>query len=153
MLSLALDSSGKEMTGSWIQDGQSSPVVVKRANYEDELAQKNGEDFSFHSRLDLQGHWKGSWNIPVGKTKVNIPMELDIARMPDGSYSAAVANLEQLGNNEPIPASSFQYAQPGLHAEWKWAGGAYDGRLENGKIIGTWSENGGRFALVFERGK
>ena len=80
-------------------------------------------------------------------------MQLDIAKMPDGTYSVAIANLEQLGNNHPIPASSFEYSQPDLHAEWKWAGGTYDGRLENGKIVGTWSEGGGRFALVFERSR
>jgi hypothetical protein len=151
MLSLVMDGSGQEMSGSWIQGGQSTPAIFKRANYEDELAQRNEEDFSYSSPSDLPGHWKGSWNIPLGKTKITIPMELDIAKMPDGTYSVAIANLEQLGNNHPIPASSFEYSQPNLHAEWKWAGGTYDGRLENGKIVGTWSEGGGRFALVFER--
>jgi RNA polymerase sigma factor (sigma-70 family) len=151
MLSLVMDGSGQEMSGSWIQGGQSTPAILKRANYEDELAQRNEEDFSFSSPSDLPGHWKGSWNIPLGKTKINIPMQLDIAKMPDGTYSVAIANLEQLGNNHPIPASNFEYSQPDLHAEWKWAGGTYDGRLENGKIVGTWSEGGGRFALVFER--
>ena len=78
-------------------------------------------------------------------------MQLYIAKMPDGTYSAAIANLEQLGNNHPIPASGFEYSPPDLHAEWKWAGGAYVGRLENGKIVGTWFQGGGNFRLVFER--
>jgi hypothetical protein len=35
--------------------------------------------------------------------------------------------------------------------EWKWAGGAYDGFLHDGKIIGKWEEGGSEFSLVFER--
>ncbi|HEX4348940.1 MAG TPA: hypothetical protein VH251_01060, partial [Verrucomicrobiae bacterium] len=157
MLSLAMVGSGKEMSGSWIQGGISTPAVFKRADYQAELARRAEEDYSFTSALDLQGHWKGSWGtvIKTPKIKINlsIPMELDVAKMPDGTYAVAIANLEQLGNESPIPVSSFQYSPPNLHAEWKWAGGAYDGRLENGKITGTWSEGGGKFALVFERQK
>jgi len=153
MLSLVMDSSGQEMSGSWIQGGQSTPAIFKRANYEDELARRSEENFTFSSPSDLQGHWKGSWNIPIQKTKINIPMRLDIAKMPDGTYSVAIANLEQLGNSDPIPASSFEYSPPDLQAEWKWAGGAYVGRLENGKIAGTWFQGGGVFPLVFKRTK
>ncbi len=151
MLSLVMDSSGQEMSGSWIQGGQSTPAIFKRANYQDELTPRNEENFSFSSPADLQGHWKGSWNIPIQKTKISLPMQLDIAKMPDGTYSAAIANLEQLGNNDPIPASSFEYSPPDLQAEWKWAGGAYVGRLEKGRIVGTWFQGGSRFRLVFER--
>jgi hypothetical protein len=34
---------------------------------------------------------------------------------------------------------------------WKWTGGAYEGRLENGKLTGTWQQSGGGFPLTFER--
>jgi hypothetical protein len=152
-LDLVMNRSGKEMAGSWVQGGQATPAVVKRADYDDELARRQEMDFSFRSPSDLQGHWKGSWDIPFRQTKINIPMALDIAKMPDGSYSPAIANLEQVGNHDPIPASSFDYTPPDLHGEWKWAGGTYDGRLKNGKIIGTWSQGGGGFTLVFEREK
>ena len=73
MLNLVMDSSGQEMSGSWIQGGQSTPAIFKRANYEDELARRNEENFSFSSPSDLQGHWKGSWNIPIGKDKDKHP--------------------------------------------------------------------------------
>jgi hypothetical protein len=151
MFSLVGDSLRHELSGSWIQGGQASPVVFKRADYLAEQAQQDEADYWFTSPSDLRGHWRGSWDLVLGKIKVNIPMALDIAKMPDGTYSAAIANLEQLGNADPIPASSFKYSPPNLHAEWKWAGGSYDGRLENGKIVGTWSQGGGGFALVFER--
>jgi RNA polymerase sigma factor (sigma-70 family) len=152
MLRLALDGSGQELSGSYVQNGQPLPAFFKRANYLTDLAQQEEADFSSSSPADLPGHWIGSWDVILGNTKVNIPMKLDIAKMPDGTYSAAIANLEQLGNDSPTPASRFEYLPPNLHAEWKWSGNTkYDGKLENGKIVGTWSEGGGGFPLVFER--
>jgi hypothetical protein len=38
--------------------------------------------------------------------------------------------------------------------EWKWADNTrYEGKLKNGKLVGTWFEGGGGFPLVFERSK
>ena len=148
-----LDGSGQVLSGSWIQGGQSTPAIFKRADYQAELVQQAEEDFLSTSPSDLQGHWKGSWGFTIGKKTVSIPMELDIAKMPDGTYSAAIANLEQLGNEAPIPASSFEYSPPNLVAEWTWEDGSYSGQLQNGQIVGTWLEGGRGFRLVFERQK
>ncbi len=148
-----LDSAGREISGAWIQGGNSLPAFLQRADYQAEVAQMETENFSFTSASELQGHWKGAWHLIAGTNNITIPLALDIGKLPDGTYLATLANLEQLGNDSPIPASSFEYSPPDLHMEWQWAGGAYDGRLENGKIVGTWSEGGGRFTLVFERQK
>jgi hypothetical protein len=40
---------------------------------------------------------------------------------------------------------------PQLRLEWKWTGGAFEGKLQNGKLAGTWYQGGGGFPLVFER--
>ncbi len=53
--------------------------------------------------------------------------------------------------HDPIPTSDFQYSPPDVHMEWKWAGGAFEGNLKNGKLTGTWLQGGGGFPLVFER--
>jgi RNA polymerase sigma factor (sigma-70 family) len=148
-----LNGAKTEMTGSWIQAGQSTPSVFKRADYQAEHAQDADKDYSFTSETDLQGHWKGTWILPFGKVKVKMRFALDIAKLPDGSYSAALANLDQFGNDAPIPASVFRYSPPNLRMEWKWARGAFEGKLENGKIIGTWLQGGGGFPLVFERSR
>lgn len=148
-----LASAGGEIRGSWIQDGKSLPAFFKRADYRAEIARTDSEDFSSTSASDLQGHWKGAWSAAVGTNKITIPLRLDIGKLPDGSYRATLANLEQLGNESPIPASNFEYSSPNLHMEWKWAGGAYDGKLDNGKIVGAWSQGGSDFPLVFERAK
>jgi len=67
---------------------------------------------------------------------------------------ATLANLDQLGNSDPVPATDFEYSPPALHLSWKWADNTrYGGKLENGKLVGTWFEGGGGFPLVFERSK
>ena len=146
-----LSSARDEIRGSWIQGGKSVPAFFQRADYLSEVAPTKAEDFSFTSASDLRGHWKGAWGTTIGTNNITIPIALDIGKLPDGSYLATLANLEQLGNESPISASHFEYSPPNLHMEWKWAGGAYDGKLENGKLAGTWSQGGSGFPLVFER--
>jgi RNA polymerase sigma factor (sigma-70 family) len=148
-----LDLAGDEMSGSWTQGGKSLPAFFKRADYQAEAGPTAAEDYSFTSASDLPGHWKGAWSAAAGTINVTIPLTLDIGKLPDGSYRATLANLEQLGNESPIPATDFEYSPPKLHLEWKWAGGVYDGTLENGKLVGTWKQGGGGFPLVFEREK
>jgi RNA polymerase sigma factor (sigma-70 family) len=158
-----VNGAGTEISGFWIQDGQSTAAIVKRADYRAEHAHDAEKDYSFTSKNDLQGHWRGAWDASFdgGKIKVPIHMALDIAKLPDGSYSATMASVDQFGHDAPIPASDFQFSPPNLQAEWKSAGGAFDsannaipsyeGKLENGKLVGTWSQSGGGFKLVFER--
>jgi RNA polymerase sigma factor (sigma-70 family) len=147
-----LNSANTEMTGSWLQGGASTPSIFKRADYDAERAAEPVKDYSYASGNDLQGHWKGSWILPLGNVKVSIRFALDIAKLPDGTYAAALANLDQVNNNDPIPASDFQYSPPAVHMEWKWADHTkYEGKLENGKLTGTWFQGGGGFPLVFAR--
>jgi len=142
-----INQANTEMTGSWTQGGQSMPVIVKRADYQAEHARDLDKDYSFTSGNDLQGHWKGSWEI----WKVKIRMALDIAKLPDGTYSATAASVDQFGNEDPIPASDLQLEPPDLRLKWKWAEVAFEGKLKNGKLTGTWHQGGGGFSLVFER--
>ncbi len=146
------NSSNTELAGSWMQGGVSTATVFKRTDYQVELASEPVKDYSYAARNDLQGHWEGTWILPLGKVKVSIRYALDIARLADGTYTATLANLDQVGNSDPIPASDFQYAPPALRMSWKWADDTkYEGKLENGKLVGTWFEGGGGFPLVFER--
>jgi hypothetical protein len=137
--------------GSWIQDGQYTRAFVKRADYAAEHAQDSLRSYAFASQEDLQGHWKGSWIVPFGNIKATIRYALDIAKLPDGSYSATLANIDQFGYDAPIPATDFHFNGPNLRVSWKWAEGNYEGRLIKSKLVGTWFQNGGGFPLVFER--
>jgi hypothetical protein len=147
-----INSANTEISGSWIEGGQSSSVIVKRADYQAEHAGDSGKNYAFTSGNDLQGHWKGTWILPFGKVRVKMRLALDIAKLPDGSFSATVANIDQFGRDDPIPTSSFQYGPKGLRMAWQWAGVRYEGKLKNGKLTGTWFQGGGGFPLVFERG-
>jgi RNA polymerase sigma factor (sigma-70 family) len=158
-----LNDAGTEISGTWMQDGQSIPATIKRADYLAEHAHDDEKDYSFTSENELQGHWMGTWIalFDSGKIKIPIRMALDIAKLPDGSYSATMADVDQFGHDAPIPASAFKFSAPNLHAEWKTAINAfgsqngaipaYDGKLENGRLAGTWSQSDGGFPLVFER--
>jgi RNA polymerase sigma factor (sigma-70 family) len=146
-----INQAGTEISGSWVQGGQSMPARVRRADYQAEHAQDAEQDYTFTSGNDLQEHWRGSWIVSIGKLKVPIRMALNIAKLPKGADSATIANVDQFGQDGPVPASSFPYSPPHLHLEWGWAGGAFEGRLENGKLAGAWFEGGGGFPLVFER--
>lgn len=149
-----LNEAGTEISGSLTQGGQSIPAVVRRADYQAEHAHDADKDYSFTSKIDLQGHWKGTW-IAVfdgGKIKIPIRLGLDIAKLPDGSYSAALLNLDEFGAEAPIPTSDFDYSPPDLRLAWKWNDDTrYEGKLAGGKIVGTWYEGGGGFSLIFER--
>lgn len=140
-----------EISGSWIQNGQSTPASIKRADYEMEHAQDALGTYSFESQDDLQGHWKGAWIVSFGKVRVSIRLALDIAKLPDGAYSATLVHLDQFPNDAPIPASDFHYKRPSVRMGWKWVDGRYEGKLKDGKIKGTWFQGGGGFPLVFER--
>jgi RNA polymerase sigma factor (sigma-70 family) len=141
-----------EINGFLIQGGQSIPATVKRADYQAEHEQDANKDYSFNSENDLQGHWKGSWVATFGKVKVTMRLALDIAKLPDDSYSAALANIDQFGNDAPVPPSDFQYDPPNLRMKWKWADNtAFNGKLEKGKLVGTRVQGGESFPLIFER--
>lgn len=160
-----INDAGTEITGAWTQDGQSLPATVKRADYQAEQVRDEEKDYTFTSQNDLQGHWKGTWIALFNKGTIKIPirMALDIAKLPNGSYSAAIASVDQFGYDAPIPASDFQFSQPDLHGEWSSAvnafgssGGeipSYDGKLENGKLVGSWHQSGGTFKMDFERSR
>jgi RNA polymerase sigma factor (sigma-70 family) len=146
-----LNGSGTEISGSWTQGGQSIPTSVRRVDHQAEHAHDADRDYAFVSKDDLQGHWKGTWIVKMAKSKTPIRQALDIAKLPDGSYSATLANLDEFGADAPVPASAFDYSPPDLHMEWNWQGWTYEGKLESGKLTGIWFQGGGHAALVFER--
>jgi hypothetical protein len=146
-----INDSNTVISGSWIKGGRSIAETIRRVDYRAEHELDANRDYSFTSEHDLQGHWKGTWVLPFGNIKLPIRYALDIAKLPDGSYSATLTILDQFGADAPIPASYFQYQRPNLHMEWKSIGGAYDGCLINGKLDGNWLQNGAGFSLVFKR--
>jgi uncharacterized protein (TIGR03435 family) len=122
-----------ELSGAWIAGGQSVPTIIQRADYQAEHEQDAAKDYTFGSKTELQGHWKATLDFK----KVKLRLNLDIAKLPDGTFSTTVASLDQIPNNAPIPASDFQYSPPDVRMAWKWAGVRFEGKLKNGELTGT----------------
>jgi RNA polymerase sigma factor (sigma-70 family) len=134
-----------EMDGDWIEGGQHFPMNFKRADWQAEQARETQKDYSHAGQNDLPGHWKGTLNA----NRAKLQLALDVAKLPDGTYSCSMTSLDQ-GRGE-IPASTTQYFPPNLRLEWNAIGVSFNGKLENGKLTGAWRQGGGAVPLVLER--
>ncbi len=154
-----LDASGNRLTGHFFVRGYSVAAVYERTNYQPEL-QPAESDFAVSSPMELQGHWKTVVDVNLlsivtkGQLK-KLPLNLDIAKLPDGTYSAVLIEpmAAFMGLGDPIPTTGFQYHPPNAHFEWKWQGAAFDARLTNGKLTGKFRIGGLPFTVTFERSK
>lgn len=123
-----LNVQGDQMTGKWIKPAETYLATFRRLKEEDE------KDFAYQNSNQIQGHWKGTL-----ETKNNLRhLVFNVARMPDGSYSATMDSPDV--GAAGIPASTAQFIYPNLRLEWKTMGGIFTGKLENGKISGEWKQ-------------
>jgi hypothetical protein len=125
------------LIGSFTTAGQSLPAKFKRADYRAKHTQDDERDYSFSSAADLPGHWKGF--LPTAKGKPWVPLALDIAKKPDGSYYFTLTFPDSIEALDPMPASSARYDPPDLRLNWKWWPISYNGTLKNGKLVGIWT--------------
>jgi uncharacterized protein (TIGR03435 family) len=136
-----------QISGAWNAGGQSLPTTLQRADYQAEQEQDAARDYTFRSKTDLQGHWKGTLDLK----KVKLRLNLDIAKLPDGTFFTTVTSLDQPPNDAPIPASDFRYSAPDVRMAWKWVGISFDGKQKDGRLTGTWNQGGQGSPVVFER--
>jgi RNA polymerase sigma factor (sigma-70 family) len=152
----AMNDDGTELIGSWTTGGRSVPAKFKRADYRAKRSQDGEKDYSPASPDDLQGHWKGSWVMTTAKTKPKpaLHLALDIAKLPDGSYSASLTYLDLFANNDPI-ATDLKYNSPHIRLKWKWWERTFVGTLKNGELVGVLTLKGPKwtrtYPLTFER--
>jgi uncharacterized protein (TIGR03435 family) len=142
-----INSASAEIAGALISGGQNVPAVLRRADYQAERQPEAAKDYAFTSEAELQGHWKGILDLVLVKFRLN----LDIGRLPDGTYATTLRRLDQVQENAPIPTSTFKYSPPTLTAAWKWYDLSFEGELKNGKLAGTWHQGGEGFPIVFDR--
>jgi hypothetical protein len=153
-----LNGAGTEITGSWLQSGKYLPVTLKRVEYQPEPAHAES-DYAFRSQTDLQGHWKTVLDSRVADKLMNLghlkgfPVNLDIAKLPDDTFSAAlVLPLTAFaGLGDPMPASDFQHQLSNVRVEWNVLNALFSGRLNNGKLTGTLRMLGASLPVTFER--
>ena len=153
-----INSAGTEITGSWLQSGKYLPVTLKRVEYQPEPAHAE-TDYAFRSKTDLQGHWKAVLDSRVAAKLMNLgelkgfPVNLDIAKQPEGTFSAALdlPLTAFMGLGDPVPASEFQQQLSNVRVEWKALSSVFTGTLKNGKLTGSLRLFGASVPLTFER--
>jgi RNA polymerase sigma factor (sigma-70 family) len=152
-----LNESGTAIVGNAFSSGIGLPGAFTRANYRPEKTPPES-DYAFSTETDLQGHWTTEVDASLltivadGRLK-KIPLDLDIAESANGTYSATLASplAELFGAGDPIPATVFKHPLPDVQLNWRWVAAAFDGKLEDGKLVGKWNEGGESFAVTFER--
>ena len=139
----SLDSQN-EFLGTWTQMRRKYPLTFHRAQANEQAVAEAKKDYGTGSRFEIQGHWKGA--LKVGGTELHIVF--NIAQMDDGSYSATLDSPDQGAFG--IPASDATVTYPNVRLTWKTIGGAFDGKLDGGKLSGSWRQ-GQAFPLQLER--
>ena len=153
-----LNATRTEITGSWEQSGKFEPITLKRIDYQPAPAPAESA-YAFRAKTELQGHWKTVLDqrtarqlMTLGQLK-EFPVDLDIARGPDGTFSAALTlpPTEFMGLGDPMPASDFQQQFPNVRLEWKAFGVVFGGKLANGNLAGNLRLGNAAVPLTFER--
>jgi len=142
----SLNDRDDQMTGTWTQRGAKFPLTFQRAKANAQTAADAGLDYGQGAGNQVQGHWKGAMDV----NHVALRIVFHIALMPDGSYSATMDSPDQ--GAAGIPATAAEFTYPNVRLEWNGIGGVFTGKLENGKLSGTWRQGKAALPLKLERG-
>ncbi|MEO5804827.1 MAG: hypothetical protein ABIR24_14990 [Verrucomicrobiota bacterium] len=139
-----INNEGSEMAGIWTQLGNSTPLVFKRGEPPSPTVESE-KTYTHSNENDLQGFWKGALDVQQAKLR----LVLKIAKLSDNTFVGTMDSLDQGAKN--LPATTVVYDKPSVKLEWKSIGGVYEGKMENGKLTGTWRQSTNSFPLNFER--
>jgi len=134
-----------QMTGTWTQAGKQYPLTFRRVEPNAQATTAAEKNYGQEASYQVEGHWKGA--IAVKNTALRVVF--NIALMPDGSYSATMDSPDQGATG--IPASGARFIYPNVLLEWNGIGGAFNGKLEGGKLSGTWRQGKATFPLQLAR--
>jgi RNA polymerase sigma factor (sigma-70 family) len=138
-LEATMNSSNTEFRSALPAGSSDIPWTFKRGH------QEPTGDFSFTSKTDLQGHWQGILNVEGIKLRLN----LHIARLPDGKFSATLDSLDQ-GSSGAL-ATVVRYRPPEVRIEWVWMKCSFEGKLEHGELSGVFSSVRSKVPVIFQR--
>jgi RNA polymerase sigma factor (sigma-70 family) len=142
------------LTGQWkwsrpFTATKTARVTWTRAKPDDEkLALQTGRNFDFSSDAELEGHWGGTFPPLFGSA---LNLTLNIASLSDGKLSATLDSPDQ--SLFELPVDVVQSKPPRVKLEVKSAHASFGGRLEGGRLSGTWSFYDATAPIVFERSK
>jgi hypothetical protein len=145
-----VDESDRVIAGNFVSNGHTLPLTLERGKPEAaalDPAIEAQKDYSHTSPNDLPGHWQGT--LDVKQSGVKLRLAVNIAKLPDGKFSASMISLDQGGSE--VPANNVQFVPPNARLEWSAIGGSFNGKLEKGRLTGVWRQGGGALPLVLER--
>jgi hypothetical protein len=135
-----------EFSGTWTQLRRKYPLAFHRMQTNEQAVADAEKNYGTGNRYQIPGHWKGALN--VNGTELHIVF--NIAQMDDGTYSATLDSPDQGAFG--VPASEASVTYPNVRLTWKTIGGVFSGKLDDGKLSGSWRQ-GRAFPLELERDK
>jgi RNA polymerase sigma factor (sigma-70 family) len=132
------------IVGTWKQQGGKMPLTFERLQSAT-AATEAQKDYGDGSPDQIQGHWKSQ--IPING--MTFHLGFNIARMPDGSYTATLDSPDQ--DVAGYPATSVECPFPSVKLAWKFDDATYTGKLNHGKLSGTWHQGKVTVPLDFQK--
>src|SRR5205085_1149752 len=139
-----LNAERNEISGQWRQwKGKPVPLVFSRADPKDD--QINTGSYAYSKETELQGIWTGTLNLPRQPLRVL----LKIGKTDEGAFTTTLDSIDQ--GAKDIPATSISWTNSEVRVQWQGLGASYNGKLENGKLLGTWQQGASSIQLDFVR--
>jgi RNA polymerase sigma factor (sigma-70 family) len=153
-----LNSDMSEMSGTWKQNGVSSPLILKRTTQPDSVPEKlKGSDYAPRTGSDLQSFWAGMVKIGTNSWL----LYFKIAEQPDGTFRAEsdgvntnVLKVEFLAQGwENVPATLIAYQQPSVDLEFSAIGHVFRGEInsDHSEMIGMLTVGNTTVPLTMKR--
>jgi hypothetical protein len=140
-----LTAAGTEIRGTWEQVGHGFSLVLKRTEASELEPQLDETAYAWSKETDLQGHWNGTLRVGGGRLR----LVLHIARVPDGSFKGTMDSLDQ--GAKDLPMTTISFTGNDVQLEWHALNATFQGKLEKGKLDGSWEQGGGSVPVTFER--
>jgi len=140
-----LNKNATELSGRWMQGGQSLPVVFKRAEASEPEPKTTETSYAWNNPSDLQGIWNGA----LDANGVRLRLVINVAKGADGTFTGTMDSIDQGARG--VPATSINYTNSDVVMEWKGIGGTYQAKLEDGKLTGTFKQGKASLPLAMAR--
>ncbi len=140
-----LNKEATEMSGRWMQGGQSLPLVFKRAEASEPEPKATEGSYAWNKPSDLQGIWNGT----LDANGVKLRLAVNVAKGADGTFTGTMDSLDQ--GAKGVPATSIHYTNSDVVMEWKGIGGTYRAKLADGKLTGTFHQGPASLPLAMVR--
>jgi len=139
-----LNNADDRIVGTWKQRGTKLPLTFERMKT-NVVAADAQKDYGTGAKFEMQGHWKGALSVKG----MQLHIVINLAQMPDGSYTATMDSPDQ--GAAGIPATAAECNYPNVKITWNVINGVYAGKMSNGKLFGTWTQAKMSFPLDLEK--